>query len=111
MTGHEDMGVVLADGSIAVHAHNTYLQLIHDNGLIAGIVFVLLGVVSFIYAMVRYIKERKEDSYLILTVAVIMAFAIAGLVEWVFQISNFFGIALLVVIAPLLFKMEIYDEK
>lgn len=111
MTGHEDMGVPLSDGSIAVHAHNTYLQLIHDNGLIAGLVFVLLGVVSFVYAIVRYAKEKREGSYLILTVAVIMAFAIAGLVEWIFQISNFFGIALLVVITPLLFKMEIYDEK
>lgn len=111
MTGHEDMGVPLADGSIAVHAHNTYLQLIHDNGLITGIVFVMLGVVSFVYAIVRYIKERREDSYLILTTAVILAFAMAGLVEWIFQINNFFGIALLVVITPLLFKMEIYNEK
>lgn len=104
MTGHEAMGVPLADGSIAVHAHNTYLQLIHDNGLIAGIVFLILGVVSFFYAIARYLKEKREDSYLILTVAVITAFAIAGLVEWIFQISNFFGIALLVVITPLLFK-------
>lgn len=104
MTGHDTMGVPLADGSIAVHAHNTYLQLIHDNGLITGIVFLILGVVSFFYAIVRYTKEKKEDSYLILTVAVITAFAIAGLVEWIFQINNFFGIALLVVIAPLLFK-------
>lgn len=111
MTGHEDMGVPLADGSIAVHAHNTYLQLIHDNGLITGIVFVMLGVVSFVYAVVRYIKERREDSYLILTIAVILAFAMAGLVEWIFQINNFFGIALLVVITPLLFKMEIRNEK
>ena len=106
MTGHEAMGVPLTDGSIAVHAHNTFLQLIHDNGLITGIVFVLLGVVSFFYGVVRYVKEKKEDSYLILTVAVITAFAVAGLVEWIFQINNFFGIALLVVITPLLFKKE-----
>lgn len=103
LTGHEAMGVPLADGSIAVHAHNTFLQLIHDNGLITGIVFVVLGVVSFFYAAVHYVKEKKEDSYLILTIAVITAFAIAGLVEWIFQINNFFGIALLVVITPLLF--------
>ena len=80
------------------------MQMIHDNGLITGILFVILGVVSFFYAVVRYVKERKEDSYLILTVAVIMAFAIAGLVEWIFQINNFFGIAILVVVTPLLFK-------
>lgn len=106
MTGHEAMGVPLADGSIAVHAHNTFLQLIHDNGLLTGIVFVVLGVVSFFYVVVCYVKEKKEDSYLILTVAVIIAFAIAGLVEWIFQINNFFGIALLVVITPLLFKRK-----
>ena len=106
MTGHEDMGVPLDDGSIAVHAHNTYLQMIHDNGLITGVLFVILGVVSFFYAAVRYVKERKEESYLILTISIIIAFAIAGLVEWIFQTSNFFGIAILVVIAPLLFKTK-----
>lgn len=104
MTGHEAMGVPLEDGTIAIHAHNTFLQLIHDNGLIAGIVFLVLGIVSFFYALARYVKEKREDSYLLLTVAVITAFAIAGLVEWIFQIHNFFGIALLVVITPLLFK-------
>ena len=106
LTGHEDMGVPLEDGSIAVHAHNTYLQMIHDNGLITGIVFVILGVVSFFYAIVRYVKEREEESYLILTVAIVIAFAIAGLVEWIFQTSNFFGIAILVVVTPLLFRQE-----
>ena len=104
MTGHELMGVPLEDGTMATHAHNTFLQLIHDNGLIAGVAFLLLGVVSFLYALVRYVKEKKKDSYLLLTVAVIISFAFAGLVEWVFQIHNFFGIALLVVITPLLFK-------
>ena len=106
ITGHELMGVPLADGTMAMHAHNTYLQMIHDNGLITGMVFLLLGIVSFFYAYVRYVKERKEDSYTILTMSVIMAFAIAGLVEWIFQINNFFGIAILVAITPLLFKTK-----
>lgn len=109
MDGHEDMGVPLPDGSIAVHAHNTYLQMIHDNGLITGAVFVILGVVSFFMAMIRYSKEKKEDSYLTLTVAIIIGFAIAGLVEWIFQINNFYGIAILVVITPLLFQTNKKD--
>ena len=104
VTGHEDMGVPLPDGSIAVHAHNTYLQMIHDNGLITGVVFVILGVVSFFMAMIRYSKENKRDSYTALTIAIIIGFAIAGLVEWIFQINNFYGIAILVVITPLLFQ-------
>ncbi len=104
MTGHEEMGVPLEDGTIAVHAHNTYLQMIHDNGILTGLVFVLLGVVSFFMALIRYQREKREDSYLLLTIAVIIAFASAGMVEWIFQICNFFGIAILVVITPLLFK-------
>ena len=104
LTGHELMGVPLADGTMAMHAHNTYLQMIHDNGIMTGITFLVLGIVSFFMAAIRYVKEKKEESYLILTIAIIMAFAIAGLVEWIFQVNNFFGIALLVVITPLLFQ-------
>jgi len=104
MTGHEEMGVPLPDGSIAVHAHNTFLQLIHDHGMITGIVFIVLGIVSFFVACIRYAKEKDAESNLILTVCVIIAFAAAGMVEWIFQICNPFGIAILVVVAPLLFK-------
>lgn len=111
MTGHEEMGVPLPDGSIAVHAHNTFLQLIHDHGLVTGIAFILLGVISFFAACVRYAKEKKEQSHLLLTISVMIAFAAAGMVEWIFQICNPFGIAVLVVVSPLLFKNGEYDEK
>ena len=42
-TGHTEMGVLLPDGSISVHAHNTYLQVIHDHALIVGIYFLCRG--------------------------------------------------------------------
>ena len=103
LTGHELMGVPLADGTMAMHAHNTFLQLIHDHGLITGVIFLLLGIVSFIAAIIRY-KKEEEKGYLALTVAVLLAFAMAGMVEWVFHLCNPFGISLLVVIAPLLFQ-------
>ena len=106
MTGHDEMGVPLPDGSIAVHAHNTFLQLIHDHGLVTGIVFVLLGVASFLAACIRYCKEKDANSQLLLTVCVLLAFAAAGMVEWIFQICNPFGIAILVVVSPLLFKVK-----
>ena len=106
MTGHEEMGVPLPDGSTAVHAHNTFLQLIHDHGLVTGAVFILLGAVSFVVACVRYGKEKEAESTLLLTISVLLAFAAAGMVEWIFQICNPFGIAILVVVSPLLFKHE-----
>ena len=104
LTGHELMGVPLADGSIAVHAHNTFLQMIHDHGLVTGVVFIILGVVSFIMAFLRYVRKEKESEYLALTIAVLPAFALAGMVEWIFHLCNPFGITLITVITPLLFR-------
>lgn len=106
LTGHKEMGVPLADGSIAVHAHNTFLQMIHDNGLPAGVVFIFLGIVSFFGAVFRYRREKDRESYLLLTAAVLLAFGAAGTVEWIFQICNFFGIAVFVVITPLLLQTK-----
>lgn len=102
LTGHELMGVPLADGTMAVHAHNTFLQVIHDQGLVTGIVFIILGAVSFVLAILRYIGKENED--LILTIAVLLAFVLAGMVEWIFHLCNPFGITLIAVIAPLLFR-------
>ena len=43
LAGHDDMGAILPDGSLAVHAHNIYLQVAYDHGLAVGAVFVLVG--------------------------------------------------------------------
>lgn len=109
LTGHELMGVPLADGTMAVHAHNTFLQVIHDHGLVTGIVFIILGAVSFILAFLRFmagVKNKNKGQNLLLTLAVLPTFALAGMVEWVFHLCNPFGISLIVVITPLLFKKE-----
>lgn len=104
LTGHELMGVPLADGSIAVHAHNTFLQMIHDHGLITGIIFLVVGLISFILAIRYYVIRKEGTEYLALTIAVLPAFALAGMVEWIFHLCNPFGITLIAVICPLLFK-------
>ena len=36
LAGHDDMGAVLPNGELAVHAHNIYLQVAYDHGLIVG---------------------------------------------------------------------------
>lgn len=108
LTGHDEMGVELADGSLSVHAHNTYLQVIHDHGLITGLVYLLLGAVSLVQ-MFRYawkhlrIRGAQEtDAYAALPLAVFLAFAVAGLVEWLFHPCNPLGFATMVILAPLL---------
>ena len=78
LTGHDEMGVELPDGSLGVHAHNTYLQVIHDHGLITGIVFLLVGVVSMVqifrYAWINLRKNSDKsdaDPYAALPLAIL----------------------------------------
>ena len=104
MTGHEDMGVLWSDGTMTVHAHNVFLQIIHDHGLPTGILFILFGVASFVIALMRFIQKR--DMACALTMTVIVSFAVSGLAEWNFHLCNPFGIALFMAVTPLFFKSK-----
>lgn len=102
LTGHEEMGVPLPDGSISVHAHNTYLQVIHDHGLITGGMYLLLGIVSVCLMFLFALKKIREDAWAVLPLAVFIGFAVASLVEWLFHPCNPMGFSVMVIFAPLL---------
>lgn len=107
LTGHEETSVVFPDGSTPGHAHNSFLQLIHDHGLIVGILFLLFGVLSFFVSLWRYSvvgQTKEEEGYNVLPIAVIIAFAAAGMVEWIFYFANPFGFSMFIVMIPLLFQ-------
>lgn len=109
LTGHEKMQFQFPNGTTPAHAHNTFLQMIHDHGLITGILFLVFGVLSFFFSIYRYStvkQEREEDAYNALPIAVILAFAAAGMVEWIFHFSNPFGFSIFIVIIPLLFAQK-----
>ena len=110
LTGHDGMGVELVDGSLSVHAHNTYLQVIHDHGLITGLCYLLVGAVSLLqmfryaYAHLKGKDDGREeaDAYAALPLAIFLAFAVAGLVEWLFHPCNPLGFSTMAVLTPLL---------
>lgn len=104
MTGHDEMGATLPDGEVAVHAHNIYLQVAYDHGIGVGILFVIFGVASFGCAVVFYIKKKETIAYAALPMIVILSFAVAGMVEWIFHLSSPSGLVLMLVLAPLLYK-------
>ena len=106
MTGHDEMGITLPDGTLIVHAHNIYLQAIHDYGIPVGIVFILFGFSTFIQAVV-YQKRRKEDrACSILPLALLLLFAVAGLTEWIFHPCYPIAFCLLASLSPLLSDMR-----
>ena len=106
MTGHTEMGAVLKDGEIATHAHDIYLQVAYDHGIPVGIVFVLVGAATFIASLLYYGKQKKTISYAALPAVITAAVAVAGIVEWIYHLSNPCGYLLMLVITPLFFRGE-----
>lgn len=110
LRGHDDMGATLPDGTLSVHAHNIYLQVAYDHGLIVGAVFVLVGAATFVQGCIYYKKRRKEVPCAAMPAAVAAAFAMAGLVEWIFHLCHPAGFVLMLTLAPLLFDMGEKDN-
>lgn len=111
LTGHDEMGALLPDGSTAVHAHNIYLQVAYDHGLIVGILFVAVGAASFVQGCIYYKRRKNQVACAALPAVVIAAFAMAGLVEWIFHLCHPAGFILMLVLAPLLFDMSKKKDK
>ncbi len=104
MWGHDEMGALLPNGEIAVHAHNTYLQVAYDHGIFAGIVFALVNIGAMVMGVVAYSKKRKEEPLSMITFAIAAGFTVAGITEWVFMFSNPLTIALMLSLAPIVFS-------
>ncbi len=98
--GHDEMGAVLENGEVAVHAHNTYIQVMYDNGILTGIFFLLFVFISIVLGGVFYKKNRDVIPGALLPYAMTICFAVAALSEWVFQFSNPMTIALILAITP-----------
>lgn len=104
MTGHEEMGAVLANGEIATHAHNIFLQVAYDHGIPVGILFVLVGIGTFVFSCIYYYRKKDIITYAAMPAVVTAAFAVAGMVEWIFHLSHPCGLVLMLVITPLVFR-------
>lgn len=111
LQGHEEMGALLPDGSVAVHAHNIYLQVAYDHGIPTGILFILTGAGAFAAGCIFYFRKRKDTACAVFPAAAVVAFAMAGMVEWIFHLCNPAGLVLLLVLAPLLFDSGKKDRK
>jgi hypothetical protein len=106
LTGHDEMGATLPSGEVAVHAHNTYLQVMYDHGIPTGVIFTLLIVGILLAGGVYYNSKKDEQTGSLLPFAVAAGFAVAGLSEWVFQLSNPLTVALILSTVPLMFKFK-----
>lgn len=107
--GHDTMGAELPDGEIAVHAHNTFLQVIHDHGLVFGIYFVIFMMYVFVLGIKRAIKNA--DGYEMLMPVLMVGFCVASMVEWILHLCNPFGFALFLSMMPLVLAEKGYNNE
>lgn len=105
MTGHDEMGAVTEDGELLAHAHNVYLQVAYDHGIIVGILFGLLIVAGIAFSGVYYFRNKESFGALV-PFSVITGFAIAGLTEWNFQLCNPMTVALMLCLPAIMFKVK-----
>ncbi len=103
LTGHEEMGVPLPNGEIAVHAHNVYLQVAHDNGVPVGILFVLTLAVS---ALSGAIWGRMKGGEAFVPLALTVGFMVSGLSEWNYQLGNMMTVSMILSWIPLCFRKK-----
>ena len=102
-TGHDEMGVVLESGELAVHAHNIFLQAAYDCGIPAGALLLLTVLSVFAASFVYARKKGGVDPYALLPFLLVTGFGLTGMVEWIFHFSNPYTIVMLFAMAPLLF--------
>lgn len=110
-TGHDEMGVPLESGEIAVHAHNIFLQTAYDCGIPGGALLLLSVLLLFFSAFFYAKKEGRREHCALLPLLLITGFGITGMVEWIFHFSNPYTIVLLFSIAPLLFPEKKETEE
>lgn len=109
MTGHDTMGAELPNGEIAVHAHNVYLQVAYDNGIFAGIIFIILILAALVYGVILYKKNREKNPLILIAFAITIGFAVAGISEWIFHLCNPLTVALMLSFGGMIFKEKRHE--
>ena len=109
--GHDSMIITIGD-IIYAHAHNSFIQIAYDHGILCGIAFILLGIVTLARSMMYAKKHYKSDGPVVLMpVMALVAFSIAGMTEWVFQPVIPLAFGILFAVYPLLNPIKIQSQE
>ena len=83
--GHEKMAIVNEDGKEHVHAHNSYLQVAYNFGMISGVVFLIICAIS-LWCSIRLVMTRgNQFGIYMVPFALIIVFGLISVTEWAFH--------------------------
>lgn len=111
LTGHSAIGLPQEDGSIIVHAHNSFIQMAYDCGVVTGVVFLLCYIILGFRSIWYYQKRKDVDRYAMLPVIIFATFGISSMVEYVFRPTIPLGFVFLLMIAPLIIRPDKCDAQ
>lgn len=103
MSGHPMGGPILEDGTECAHAHDVYLEVAYEHGIPTGIVFIVFGVTTLVMGIAAYRKNRFSKPYISLVPVFVIGYAVAGIVEWLYHLSNPLYLTLWLMTVPILF--------
>ena len=109
LTGHDTMGTTL-HGKTMVHAHNTFLQAAYDFGIPGGLLLLLVLLWTFVRG-IRFCRANPDNRDCMVPMALTVGYTMAGMVEWLFEVSNPCTMMMLLVIAPLLVSSDSGQKK
>jgi hypothetical protein len=85
LKGHPSMGPIEKGDEEYSHAHNSYLQIFYNFGIIAGVVFLAICVMSLWKSADIVIQHGRKYSIYFVPFALIVAFCLISLTEWAFH--------------------------
>lgn len=105
MTGHETISLALESGENIIHAHNSFVQVAYDSGVISGILFFIACIWFGVRSIRYYVYFQKQQIYAMLPLLIFITFGVCGIVEYTFRPTVPIGFAFLLMFAPLLPQM------
>ena len=94
--------IELEDGTLIYHAHNTYLQVAYQYGILAGAVLFLLNAASVIVALILYFKVGEKKAYLSYPIFTAITVSLGMMTEWMGHPSYVIFVALIFAIGMLM---------
>lgn len=85
LEGHPKMGPENENGGEYGHAHNSYLQVAYNFGMIAGVVFLVLCAMTLWRSVRLYMEYGRKYNIFLVPFALVIVFGFISLTEWAFH--------------------------
>jgi hypothetical protein len=85
LQGHPGMEATSQEGIVYGHAHNSYLQISYNFGIIAGVAFLAMIIIALFRGADMIIKQGRKHSIYFVPFALVVAFSVVSLTEWAFH--------------------------